>query len=491
MPDAQAPPISASLDPIARSRFGVTEARRLLGRAAFGGTPDEIGGLVEMGPVAAVDHVLGFPVDPDDADAPARPGVIREPTDAERRAARRARSARDEEALAQIRTQRQAMQRADRRQLAELQAWWLTRMISTAHPAREKLVLFWHGHFATSYRGQQNAYHLLLQNRLFRRLALGPFDRLLRSVIRDPALLAYLNNNVSHRRKPNENLARELLELFTLGEGNYTERDIKDGARALTGYTFRGDEFVFREDWHDGDTKAILGVRGSLDGDGFVSAILRQRQCARHIAQRLYRFYVADIAESFDEAPPWARPVIDGMADRIRRARYDLRPALRDLFLSEHFYEPRLEGSRIKSPAELIVGAARSLGVRPERPAALVRLMARMGQHLFLPPSVAGWDGGRAWINTATLVLRQNAAAFLMAREDVRRALPAARDAEAFSAALLARLLGPVADPQTPTGRRARAALDQFFSAHEGRLTRRSALGAAALVTALPEFQQC
>ena len=501
--------ISVSLDPIPPARFGALEARRLLLRVGFGGSPERIAALVELGPEAAVDSLLSFPADSADADAPIRPGVIHEPTQAERRAFHRARSARDENALAQLRARRQTMQRADRRQLAEMQTWWLDRMIDSPTPAREKLTLFWHGHFATSYRGQQNASHLLAQNRLFRRLALGPFSDLLHAIIHDPAMLAYLNNNVSRRQRPNENLARELMERFSLGVGNYTERDVKEGARALTGYTFHGDEFHFREDWHDGDTKTILGARGQLDGDDFVGAILRRRACARFIAFKLYRFFVADIPDDPARAPDHAARVIDSLARSIRAHQYDLRPGLRTLFLSEHFYDPALAGAKVKSPADLVVGAARSLGARAAPSHALVRQMGRMGQLVFLPPSVAGWDSGRAWINMSTLYLRQNTLTFMLAGgpnarrrgqrdgqdagSDPRALFPreSEQGARPFARALLAHALGSAGDPATEAGASRLRTLNEFFAGEGDRLTRGTAVGAVALVSAMPEFQLC
>lgn len=501
--------ISTSLDPIPRDRFGVREARHLLLRVGFGGTPDEIAALVALGPDGAVDQLLDFPDDPADADAPARTGVIRELTAAERSARAKARKDRDEDALAAFREREQAMRRADWEQFGGLQRWWMDRLIASPSPAREKLTLFWHGHFATSYRGHSNSYHLLLQNRMFRRLALGPFSDLARGIIHDPAMLAYLNNNSSNRRKPNENLARELMELFTLGEGNYTERDIKEGARALTGYSFRGNQFYFRESWHDADTKMILGARGNLDGDGFVNAILGRPDCSRFIAHRLYRFYSADIPDNPADAPQWAASIVHRLAGMIRADRYNLRRALRTLFRSEHFYDPAIIGAKIKSPADLIASAARSLNLTPAQPAprthfvaVLTRKMGQMGQALFLPPSVAGWSGGRAWINTSTLFQRQNTLTFMLSgqtlvdesgRTDPRDLFPAesARGAGQFSEALLRHALGELGDPSWQPGATRRRTLDSFFSAHGGRLTRVNAIGAVALVTAMPEYQVC
>src|SRR6185436_12424118 len=171
-----------------------------------------------------------------------------------------------------LRTMQQDRERDDRRQMREMQKWWLKRMIETPRPLEEKMTLFWHGHFATSFRTIENSYHMFKQNTLFRKHAVGNFGELLFAIIRDPAMIAYLNNNQSRKGKPNENLAREIMELFSLDIAGYTERDIKEGARALTGYTFVDDKFEFRRNDHDTGEKSILGVTGPLDGDGFVKA---------------------------------------------------------------------------------------------------------------------------------------------------------------------------------------------------------------------------
>lgn len=498
---------TASLDPIPRDRFGVDEARHLLWRAGFGGTPDEIRDLAERGPEGAVDALLDTP-GAEDADIGAfRSDIVREWTDAEREQLRRARRRRDEDTLAAFRKKRQEMQRADRRQFAELQVWWLERLATSPHPLLEKMVLFWHGHFATSYRGVENSHHLLMQNQLFREHALGRFDALLHGIIRDPAMLAYLDNNRSRKRKPNENLARELMELFSLGEGNYTERDIKEGARALTGYTFEGNRFVFKPEWHDGDTKTIFGKRDQFDGDGFVGAILRHPACARFIALKLYRFFVADVPDDPSRLPKEATLVIGRLASTLRRHRYDVKPMLRELLLSEHFHDPAHRAARVKSPVELVAGASRSLRLPLGMPIAMVRMLDTMGQNLFMPPSVAGWDGGRSWINTSTLYARQNALALMLAggrlnaarrgrfmpQYDPREAIPegGAMSAEDFAHAMLRHALGPLGEPDHPIGNARLESLRGFLRSIEGRFEREAAIGVVALITAMPEYQLC
>jgi len=287
--------------------FGEREARHLLNRAGFGGSPEQVRELAAMGLDAAVDSLVEFqtvpmlPVRADEFDS----DIVRPANEEERAELRRARERGDEAALDRYRREIQARQRSDRRQIAAMQAWWLDRMIQTPRPLEEKLALFWHGHFATSYRGTQDSYHMFLQNRLFRAHAAGSFTELCHGMIRDPAMLRYLNNNNNRRQAPNENLARELMELFTLGEGNvYTERDIREGARALTGYTFHDDEFVFRRRWHDSDMKTIFGQTGAFDGDDFVRLILSQRIVSEFICMKLYRFFVSDQPEALPRDAP-------------------------------------------------------------------------------------------------------------------------------------------------------------------------------------------
>lgn len=431
----------ASMSPIAPEDFGPREAAALLRRAGFGAAPQQAEALSRFGPERAVDLLVNFEQIPDPD--PARDdhfdgGVVRELTEAQRRDLLQARIRRDEDAIARYRMQREAMQRADRAQAAEIQRWWIDRMIESPRPLEEKLTLFWHGHFATSQRKVQNSYHLFLQNRTLRAHAAGSFADLLRAMIRDPAMLAWLDNHTSRAQSPNENLAREIMELFALGPGAYSERDIKEGARALTGYTFEGNGFVFRADWHDDNLKTILGARGRFDGDDFVDLILRQPACATFLAGKLHRFFVdADAPEDPRDASPDARAAIDQLASDLRRNDYALKPALTRLFLSRHFYDSCARSTHIKSPADLLVGAIRTLRTPTRNTAALNRALDLMGQHLLFPPTVAGWAGGRAWINTATLLSRQNTLIYLLTGvtpQSARDGLPPPNDRRDYDA---------------------------------------------------------
>lgn len=405
-----------ALVPIDAARFGYDQARHLLWRAGFGGTPAQISAIAALGPERAVDYLLETP----DAREPAPAAdlfdrdIMRPSTPEERRMAAQARSARDEDTLARLRAMRQQAQMRDRRQMREIQRWWLTRMIETPRPLEEKMVLFWHGHFATSYRTIEDSYHMYLQNQRFRKHALGNYGTLLGEIIRDPAMLAYLDNNNSRKGRPNENLARELMELFSMGVGTYSEGDIKEGARALTGYTFVDDEFVFNRDNHDTGNKRLFGKTGAFTGDDFVAGILAQRATASFMTRKFYTFFAGDLPDDMRQASPAARVVLEGMRKTFALRRYEVRPVLRELFLSRHFYSDEVVGQQIKSPTELVVGGVRELRTPVRDTSALLDAMALMGQNLFYPPSVAGWAGGRAWINTSTMFVRQNTLAFLL-----------------------------------------------------------------------------
>lgn len=495
-----------SMRPIAPGAFGEAQARRLLWRAGFGATPSQIRTLASWGPERAVDHLLEVERIPYEGERDDRfDRDIMLVDDTNREVYRRAQRQGDEDTLARLRLRRQEQQRRDREQVQQMQRWWLARMIETPRPLEEKMTLFWHGRLATSYRKIENSAHCLKQNQTFRANALGTLGEMLLALIRDPAMLAYLDNDRSRKERPNENLARELMELFSLGEGAYTERDIQEGARALTGHTFEGNEFVFREAWHDEGPKSILGVTGPLNGDDFVRAILAKPQCATFLASGLYRFFVdADLVEDEREQPEGARAAVRHLALTLRRTKYALKPALRALFLSEHFYDDAHENAQIKSPAELVVGAVRSLGAPPRDLGAIIDAMERMGQELFFPPSVAGWPGGRTWINTSTLYVRQNILVFLL----TGKAPGGARgqfesegyDPTPLVADLAAREPGAERDPAKVVDHLLRLTLGDA-KPDRARLVLASAAGKAmtpdvvteclTLITATPEYQLC
>ncbi len=493
-----------SLRPIRNDAFDYWAAQHLLNRAGFGGTPAQIRALADMGLSAAVDYIVNYDrvaataVRADDFD-----GEVMVPaTDAQRQQLRQARRQGKEVVLEQFRQERQRRQRRDRQQIREMQTWWLRRIIETGRPLEEKMTLFWHGHFATGYRTIENSYHMFLQNQMFRRNATDSFASLAFGIIRDPAMLRYLNNNQSNRRRPNENLARELMELFTLGEGNgYTERDIKEGARALTGYTFYGNEFAFRPNLHDPEPKRILGKTAD-DGEDFVRIILQRNEPSQFITWKLYRYFVNDRPGDPDTN---TKKVVIELAKRFKSSGYQIRPMLERLFKSEHFYDPENRASLIKHPVQLLVQAVRSLNTPVRSLPALVNATDLMGQNLFFPPSVKGWDGGRAWINTSTLFVRQNALVYLLTgqRPD---ALPWEADGQPYDASHLIDHLqsaAGTAEPRTVVeyllrftlGRPASPArvetLTEFVDSHGGRIHNDMLVALLSLITAMPEYQLC
>jgi uncharacterized protein (DUF1800 family) len=489
------------LQPIPRKDFNYAAALHLLNRAGFGGTPAQVIALQELGPEKAVDFLVDFEDLPRSGpNAEFRGDIMRELSAEERESLRRARAAGDEETVARFERERQERQRNDRTQLREMQKWWLARMIETGRPLEEKLTLLWHGHFATGYRTIENSYHMLLQNDFLRRNCAGNFADLARGIVRDPAMLKYLDNDENRRTSPNENLARELLELFTLGEGNgYGERDIKEGARALTGLTFRGNAPFFDERQHDGGVKSILGRTGNFGADDFVSIILARPECSRFIAWKLYRHFVNDAPALGRDG----RETIERLAKSIRDARYDLRPALRTLFRSQHFHAPENRLSVVKSPVQLAVQTIRSFRTPTRDLSALVDAGDLMGQQLFQPPSVKGWDGGRAWINTATLFVRQNLAIYLVTGRrpdgsttgaepyDATHLVAHLRDARGeLDAADAVRHLATFALGGAPAPERV-AALEEFIESLGGTLDDDRIKALLCLLCALPEYQLC
>ena len=495
------------LDPAA---FDYQEAQHLLNRAGFGGTPDQIQALVSLGLDAAVDYLLEYQrID----DAPLgmdrfNKDFMRPVSPQEQQQMQRAWQGRDQKALEMYREQRQKAQQSDWAQMRELQAWWLSRMIETPCPLAERMTLFWHGHFATSYRGVEDSYHMFMQNQLFRRHAAGDFKALVHGIIRDPAMLRSLNNDQNHKTHPNENLARELMELFTLGEGPaYTENDVKEGARALTGYTFVDDEFIDMESTryqqlHDDEPKRILGRSGDWNGDDFVDLIFDQGSVGEFICGKLYRFLVNDRPGPLDESRQ--QYVLD-LASQFRMCHYMLKPVLKTLFMSEHFYDPSNVGTLIKSPVQLIVQASRTLGTPPRSPSALVSAADLMGQHLYYPPTVKGWGGGRGWINTSSLLIRQNAMVYLLtgrrpngypwpedgAPYDATHLIEHLRgrggrvDArDAVTHLLRINLAGPPHEERVEE-------LIAFVRQGGGRLDNPAVIALLSLITSMPEYQLC
>jgi uncharacterized protein (DUF1800 family) len=376
-----------------------------------------------------------------------------------------------------------------------LAAWWLDRMLKTAHPLREKLTLFWHNHFATSNAKVQNARHMLGQYRLIYRHALGCFGDLLVGMGTNPAMMVWLDTTQSTKGKPNENYARELMELFSLGIGHYTEADIREAAKAFTGYEVKDGKAALNARQHDPSAKTVLGKSGKFKGDDIAKICLDQPACPRFIVRKLYAFL---ISESEQPAPALLEP----LAELYRESGFNTGKLVGVMLRSELFFSPAAYRAKIKSPVEFALGIVRGLegtvGTLP-----LASSLEGLGQVLFAPPSVKGWDGGPAWLNAQTLLSRNNLALALTSTEDTRfgrRCDPAALLANHGKAAdedAVDFLLGVFLQADAPDASRAKL-LDYLARAKETKVpvywtpddvAHHRARAAAHLVLTLPEFQ--
>jgi hypothetical protein len=373
--------------------WGRQWAGHLYRRAAFGGSWPELQAAIKAGPEATVDKLLaGGPgqAEFDQLMDAVAPGVA---------------------------APRQPQFNQNDPFGVDLEGWWLHRMILTPHPLQERMTLFWHNHFATSIAKVRLPALMRDQNLLLRRHALGRFGPLVQEVSKDPAMLLWLDSNSNVRGKPNENYARELFELFCLGVGNYTEADVQEAARAFTGWHTNvtpeagfnpqtKPAFTFRGTLHDDGEKTVLGRTGKWDGADVVRIVLEQPACARFLVRKLYRHFVAEAV-----VPPDS--LIEPLAERLRQTDYDVGGVLKVLLRSRHFYSRFAFRQRVKGPVEHVVGLLRCLEAKLPVEAvglSLPAAMQELGQTLFAPPSVKGWDGGPAWLNTATLLARHNMA---------------------------------------------------------------------------------
>jgi uncharacterized protein (DUF1800 family) len=385
------------------SQWNYYTAAHLLNRAGFGGRPPEIEAAVKMGLQATVERLINFESEPE---ASMNPSWAK--ADPER--FKQLREFRDADPEKRKELQR-ARQREERERFVELRNWWLERMVSGKRPLQEKLTLFWHGHFATSAQKVKDAYLMWRQNDIFRRNSAGNWLALLTEVSKDPAMLIWLDQAQSRKEHPNENFAREVMELFVLGEGHYTERDVTEAARALTGWSLeRGpQEFVYRRNAHDTGTKTILGQSGNFDGDDVLRIIANQPQAARFITGKLWKFFAED-------NPP--QEIVDVLAAELQAAKLEFKPVLRTIFMSEAFYAPTVIRNQVKSPAQWLVSSVRLLERDLPPPMVTMNAMRTLGQELFAPPNVKGWDGGLAWITTNNLLARYNLSAYLVMGEN-------------------------------------------------------------------------
>jgi uncharacterized protein (DUF1800 family) len=296
--------------------------------------------------------------------------------------------------------ERKAFQQEQNRRGLELRAWWVQEMLATPSPLTERMTLFWHNHFVSSQQKVRVVRLMYGQNAMLRANALGNFGALLHAASKDPAMLVYLDSAQNRKGQPNENFAREVMELFTLGEGHYTEQDVKEAARAFTGWSLDREtgQYIFRPGVHDTDSKTVLGRSGNLDGDAVLEILLAQPSMAEFVTTKLWREFVSPNPDPREVAR---------IAQSFRGSNFDIKIALRALLLSDAFWARENRGTLVKSPVEFVVGTLRQLEVAPSSGLPFAVVSAGMGQNLFSPPNVKGWPGGNVWIDTNTLLARK------------------------------------------------------------------------------------
>jgi Protein of unknown function (DUF1800) len=404
------------LTPISAADWTSARAAHLIERAGFGDTPDQIVRIAAMRPQQVVDRLVDYEktdnghLRPFEQSGVWDPGM--DPFPASRAEAVRIAYERGESLGVKVLppgTPRRLQPIVDKFfyslfanaiETQRLGLWWANRMLTTRRPLEEKLTLFWHGHFATGQNKVRDCRMMMRQNDMLRARASGSLRELLVGILKDPAMLVYLDNGENVKKHPNENFGRELLELFTMGVGNYTERDVREAARAFTGWT--NDVLVFKFDaaQHDEATKTFLGRTGAFNGDDIIDIILKQPVTAEYIAAKVYRYFVREeISDS----------VKKDLGQSFRESGYQMKPLLKRIFLSKDFYSPLSFATQIKSPVHMVVSTYKKMGLDevPTIPD-FGRMTASLGQSLFDPPNVAGWAGGRTWITPATLLHRGN-----------------------------------------------------------------------------------
>ena len=442
---------SSDFAAIPASQWNYEKAAHLLDRAGFGGTPEEIQALASMTPQQAVESLVNYDsIDNTHLQPFVESGL---PMDHLAQAQRRVAMIRRRNVVAQAegpmptpKVDPQALvylRQASNLELHRVTLWWADRMLRTGRPLEERMTLFWHDHFACSNQKIKDYRKMLRQNELFREFATGNFGDLLIEIAGDPAMLVYLDNRVNVRRSPNENFARELLELFTMGPGHYTEKDIKEAARAFTGWSLAEDQFVFRRGQHDDDEKTFLGQTGPFNGEDIIAIILQQQTTAEFIAGKIYCHFVRENPSESTRRH---------LGELLVRNNYELKPLLRTIFLSRDFYGVESQGALVKSPVVFVASTYRKLGLTQLPTIPDFREVTRdMGQDLFYPPNVAGWPEGMEWIDPATLLKRANFVRDLMfidpqavqRRERLQNALQRAAALNQMPASETDRLLEP------------------------------------------------
>lgn len=409
---------TGDLTPISEADWTYERAGHLLERAGFGGTPEAIEALASMSPEEAVDSLIQYGGIPNDHLPPFEEsgiwdeGMLPDVNDNFDFRGGVAKAYATGEVYG-VKPNENGVRRyqpiidklyyrnyATRHEWERATVWWAHRMLNTHRPLEEKMTLFWHDHFATEQEKIRDYRTLLDLIATFRENATGNFGELLLKVSQDPAMMVYLDNRKNVKGHANENFAREIMELFSLGVGNYTEDDVKEAARAFTGWGSHGREFVVTPDLHDDTEKTVLGETGNFDGTDMVEILLRQEVCAEYISGKLYRFLVRE-----DLSPD----LNTSLARILRDGDYEIKPLLKTLFLSRDFYSPESYASQIKDPVHFLVSTYVKLGLEevPGIPN-FTYVSSMLGQALGNPPNVAGWEGGRSWINPSTLMARGN-----------------------------------------------------------------------------------
>ena len=298
--------------------------------------------------------------------------------------------------------ERQEAAKKLRKKMPDVNANWVKTMADSDNPLLERMTLFWHDHFACRIK---NAALVPTYMNAIRNNALGNFRDLVIGVSKSPAMIRYLNNQQNRKQKPNENFARELLELFTIGRGNYTEKDIKEAAKAFTGWSSNlKAEFVFREAWHDKSKKTFMSATGNFGGEDIINIILARKETAQYITTKIYKYFVN---EKIDEKR------VNDLANSFYKSDYDIGKLMQEIFTSDWFYYKENIGTKIKSPIDMLVGMMKVLDIEFKNSKAILFTQKSLGQVLFDPPNVAGWAGGKAWIDNSTLMLRLNYASYL------------------------------------------------------------------------------
>jgi uncharacterized protein (DUF1800 family) len=405
------------LTPLPRSEWSYDRAAHLLAHAGFGGTPEEIQKLADSSLERAVASLVHYERIPNPKLAPFVESGLWDPSlngfpDSRPEATDRAEQHGESMGVTTKPAGNRPVQpvsdrffywlRASMLETRRVGYWWANRMVATAHPLEEKMALFWHGHFATHENKVRDYRKMLQQIALFERLATGNVRQLAIEVAQTPAMLYFLDAQYNVKGAPNENFAREVMELFTMGVGNYTEKDVRECARAFTGWYFDDLTFKVDPDKHDAGTKQFLGRSGPFDGVDAINIIFEQPVTAEFLAAKIYRFLVRD-----DISPALRK----SLGDLLRNANYELKPLLTAIFTSKDFYSAASYGGHIKGPVEHMVAMMRQLGA-PAMPGVpdFNQTTIAMGQHLLNPPSVAGWAGGKAWITPGLLIARGNVA---------------------------------------------------------------------------------